>query len=134
MRALLQVKRVSAVGVLLFKPKSEESALVGKVRSLDLGRVLQITISLLALVAIFVQGGRILERTESTKVEIVDLINHNEQKRDLKDSIKAQELEQLKHMIEAEIADRKDSDKRLERMRDLMMVKFGQAIPLDKEK
>lgn len=108
--------------------------MVDRIKTLDFGRVLQITLSLVAIIALFVQGGRILERTESTKKEIIDLITHNEAQRDLKDSIKAKEMDELRKMIEGEISERKKSDERLERLRDLMMVNFGKDMNVGRDR
>lgn len=105
-----------------------------RVKKTDVGRVLNIALSALALIAVLVQGGRILERTESTKQEIVDLINHNEKTRDLKDDMKVRELADLGKKLDEEISNRKKSDERLDKMRDLMLVRFGQQVIPEKEK
>jgi len=107
--------------------------MVDKVKTIEWGRVLQITLSLIALIAWLEQCGRILERTEATKTEIVNLINHNESTRDLKDSNQANRIADLEKRLAKAEGDYEKLNDRVTRTRELVIASGGKLIPKEVE-
>lgn len=102
-----------------------------KTKSLDSRLVIQVVMFCITIASLLIQGGRILEKQDQSEARVISLINTNEVKRDLKDTIKENDIVGLRAKLEQEISERKESDKKLEKLKELYLVKFGQPI-LDK--
>lgn len=86
----------------------------------DIGRWAQVILLIVTIAAVFIKGGQILEHQQSLET----LLAEKEKNRD-------ERFSALQKQIEGEIEARKATDQKLDRLRDLFLIRFGQTVTDD---
>jgi len=106
-------------------------------KTIDIGRVVQISMLILAIATIVFEAGRIIDRQDSNKEAILSVIKSNEEKRDVRDSNKDKDLSDLHEAMHDEARRREKVEEKADRLERLLLVQFGHAAegdPLKREK
>lgn len=96
--------------------------------SFDLGRIASFGLLLIAVATIFIRTGQLLNGQENLEKEM----QANEQKRDLKDQMQVNSVNDLFKKWQDEKDAREKLERTVTRLHDLYLIKFGQSPDDDK--